>query len=258
MIVKLQEFTKLVCAPEMSVDETFRIELLAEQYLSLRKSVIPLVSLKCKHHYLLHYGELTRKFGPLQRWSTIRFESKHQYFKSALKHASNFINPTLSLSYRHQYLQAYLREGNLFPTSVGADSVIPFTPQLYSGEVLKALEACGDLSSPTYVASIAEYHGIKYSHGGILMLEENEDGSITSLSIDIILVVDNFKGLIFVGSEKILIYHQLLGIHEVVASTNTGCIACHIKDTAGPDPLKSISVGDRHFTFLKYAIKADF
>ncbi|KAK3915709.1 Cell death activator CIDE-3 [Frankliniella fusca] len=228
MIVRLQEFTKLVSAPEISIDQTFRIDFLAEEYLSLRKSVFPSLKLKCKHHYIQHYGELTRKFGPLQRWSTIRFESKHQYFKSSLRHAPNFINPTLTLSYRHQYLQAYLQEGNLFPTSVGADNVTPFKPQLYSVEVRRALEICGPISPDIHVATSAEYHGIKYSQGEIVMLEEMEDGTIRSIVIDMILVVDNFRELVFLGLEKFLAYHDLLGIHEVLSSTNTSFVSCHM------------------------------
>ncbi|KAE8738154.1 hypothetical protein FOCC_FOCC016374 [Frankliniella occidentalis] len=256
MIVKLQEFMKLVCAHEISLDQTFRIDVLAEQYVNLRKSVIPQVTLKCKHHYILHYGELTRMYGPLQRWSTIRFESKHQYFKSASKHAPNFINPTMSFSYRHQYMQAYLREGNLFPTAVSADSVTQYRSELYSAEVNRALEECGPFHSETYVAVKSEYHGIKYSLGEIIMLEENNDGQIRCLSIDLMLVVENYKALVFIGAEKYVIYHSHLGIYEIVPSTNSSCISCHIRDTAGPDPLKSLSIGDRYFTYLKYAIRS--
>lgn len=134
MIVTLQEFMALVCAPA-----------------------------KCKHHYALHFGALSRKFGPLFRWSTIRFESKHQYFKSAANSTNNFINPTFSLAARHQFLQAYLREGNIFATVVQAGAVHPFKKELYSQELINGLDACGALSQAPFSSSVAEYHGVKYA-----------------------------------------------------------------------------------------------
>ncbi|KAE8742218.1 hypothetical protein FOCC_FOCC012232 [Frankliniella occidentalis] len=254
MIVTLQQFMALVCAPVLSVDQTFHIDVLGEKYIYFRQKVLPGVTLKCKHHYILHYGALTRKYGPLQRWSTIRFEAKHQYFKQASKSSHNFINPTLSLSNRHQYLQAYLREGNLYPTVVEADSVFPFKHELYSQEVVRALQACCQMSSPLFSSTKARYRGITYSLGDILMIKSNDNRSIISIFVDIIIISESFSNLIFIGSEKFIKYHLYFGVYEVLPSPNLGLISCAPNQIASPDPLLPVNIGEPGYTYLKHTI----
>ena len=38
--------------------------------------------MKPKAYFLIHYPEMIRRFGPLVK--TLRFETKHQYFKSLI------------------------------------------------------------------------------------------------------------------------------------------------------------------------------
>jgi len=66
------------------------------------------ISLKPKHHFVGHYAELTRQFGPLSHFSTMRFESKHAFFKQIIRDCKNFKNITKMLATRHQLLQCYL------------------------------------------------------------------------------------------------------------------------------------------------------
>ena len=48
------------------------------------------------------------RFGPLVRFWTMRFEAKHQYFKSLASRMGNFINITYSLALRQQCYQCYV------------------------------------------------------------------------------------------------------------------------------------------------------
>jgi len=71
--------------------------------------------MKPKHHFVSHYAELTRRYGPLSHYSTLRFESKHSFFKDVIKDCGNFKNVCTMLAQRHQHLQCYLfASGNLF------------------------------------------------------------------------------------------------------------------------------------------------
>jgi hypothetical protein len=90
-------------------DET-SINALADQidtYLTEFKMHYPDVPLKPKHHFLTHYPNLIRKFGPPRAYCTIRFESKHSYFKSVEQATNNHRNLYYSLAQRHQGLQLY-------------------------------------------------------------------------------------------------------------------------------------------------------
>ncbi|CAN7983644.1 unnamed protein product [Ixodes hexagonus] len=58
-------------------------------------------------HYLIHYLRLIRLYGPLSKLSSMRFEAKHQYFKSLARKTRNFINVCRTLSTSHQLYQMY-------------------------------------------------------------------------------------------------------------------------------------------------------
>ena len=60
-----------------------------------------------KHHFLEHYPELIRAYGPLVSLWTMRFEAKHSFFKRVVRHTRSFRNIVLSLTMKHQLLLAY-------------------------------------------------------------------------------------------------------------------------------------------------------
>ena len=91
----------LVCAPTISQAQINFLEVSLNEYVWTRKRIFD-VNLRPKHHFLLHYGELIRQLGPLMRLWTMRFESKHGYFKKCLRSSKNFRNLCQSLSFRHQ------------------------------------------------------------------------------------------------------------------------------------------------------------
>ncbi|RWS21054.1 uncharacterized protein B4U80_10428 [Leptotrombidium deliense] len=66
---------------------------------TLQMSVYP------KLHYLSHYPDLIETFGPLWKFSTLRFERKHLYFKQLAEKLKNSKNITMSLSERHLRLR---------------------------------------------------------------------------------------------------------------------------------------------------------
>ena len=67
--------------------------------------MFPEHKLTTKHHFLSHYPYLIKCFGPLRHLWTLRFESKHRYFKSIIRHSPNYKNVLYSLSNKHQLLQ---------------------------------------------------------------------------------------------------------------------------------------------------------
>ena len=87
-------------------------------------SVIP------KQHYLIHTPRLfykysfvdiiivdimqlySHRYGPLVNYWTMRFESKHKYFKGLTNVIGNFINLPYTLAMRHQFFQCFLRLNN--------------------------------------------------------------------------------------------------------------------------------------------------
>ncbi|KAK0149313.1 hypothetical protein N1851_009969 [Merluccius polli] len=113
LCLKLREIAELICAPKIHQNEVAYLRVLLEEYLYLPDS-----PLKPKHHYVLHYPDLILNFGPLIRLWTLRFESKHCYFKDCARKLHNFIHLSKTLAERHQLLQSYLWQGQLFPAPI--------------------------------------------------------------------------------------------------------------------------------------------
>ncbi|KAF4520208.1 hypothetical protein B566_EDAN003921, partial [Ephemera danica] len=101
-ILILRRVAEFACANYITLDQLPVFDALSIQYVVNRQILFPSVPLRPKHHYLIHYSDLTMKLGPLIRLWTMRFESKHGFFKWLVAKLKNFINITKSLSVRHQ------------------------------------------------------------------------------------------------------------------------------------------------------------
>ncbi|XP_043469644.1 uncharacterized protein LOC122504689 [Leptopilina heterotoma] len=66
-----------------------------------------------KQHFLVHRIRAILKFGPLQNYSTMRAEAKHQYFKRIAQCMRTYKNLPLTLANKHQLNQAYVMNGIL-------------------------------------------------------------------------------------------------------------------------------------------------
>lgn len=135
LLLMLRKAVELVCAPKLSISQTVLIDMYFNEYLNMRQECFPDISLRPKHHFITHYGEQTRQFGPLIRMWTLKFESKHSYFKNSVRHSSNFKNLTFSLSHRHQLLQAYLTSGLLFNDKVIANDAHEININIYNDKI---------------------------------------------------------------------------------------------------------------------------
>lgn len=109
----LRQFTKLAFSWEYSENEVDNFEMWATEMIQIvvqlekkraKKLKKPLKAniVWPKLHFLTHYSQLTRLFGPLVFWSTLNFERKHQVFKNKANTMQNFVNPAKSFMSREQ------------------------------------------------------------------------------------------------------------------------------------------------------------
>ena len=142
LVLCLRRIVDVVCARKISDDQIEYLRYLIDEYLDLRTSCFD-DNLIPKHHFLEHYPELIRMYGPLINVWAMRFESKHSYFKKVIQTTQNFKNVTKMLSNRHQLLQAYLAQGSRLPEDIVADNLAPINFNLLSSDILTAIKACG-------------------------------------------------------------------------------------------------------------------
>uniref|UniRef100_A0A8C6LRA2 Uncharacterized protein n=1 Tax=Nothobranchius furzeri TaxID=105023 RepID=A0A8C6LRA2_NOTFU len=128
--------------------------------------MFPDQSLKPKHHYVLHYPSLILKFGPLIRLWTLRFESKHSYFKECARKMHNFLHLSKTLAERHQLLQSYLGCGQLFPPLIQiAGEANGIDEHSYNKDIQMILKEADIDKGKTSEVSAVFYKGTKYTKG---------------------------------------------------------------------------------------------
>ena len=139
-LLLLRELVEFVCSADLSETQVAYMKILIEEYVETQKTLFPHHRLRPKHHYLLHYPDLTLTFGPLIRIWTMRFESKHSYFKRCIRSSKNFKNVTKSLADRHQLLQTCLSSSGMFNSEVKIFDFTKYYPELYDGKIKDAHE----------------------------------------------------------------------------------------------------------------------
>ena len=114
LVITLKSLVELVCAPTITTAQVAYLNVVVVEYLETRKAVF--ASDRLKPNNLLHYAALILKLGPLIRLWTMRFESKHSYFKRCIRRTQNFKNVCQSLANQHQLLQTTLSASSFFCT----------------------------------------------------------------------------------------------------------------------------------------------
>ncbi|KAE8741339.1 hypothetical protein FOCC_FOCC013138 [Frankliniella occidentalis] len=84
----------------MTDPSALQIILYYDDYLHARCTTFPTLKIRPKHHFMEHTKLLILKFGPPARTSTLKFESKHKYFRCEFATKKNTINSTLSMATR--------------------------------------------------------------------------------------------------------------------------------------------------------------
>ncbi|XP_036952445.1 uncharacterized protein LOC119018692 isoform X1 [Acanthopagrus latus] len=124
ILMDLKEIVEIVVRPVLSEEILNYLEIKLSDHRSLLTATFPAFSLRPKHHFAEHYPYLLRCFGPLVELWTMRFESKHSFFKKTMHDAQNFKNVLLTLSTKHQQMMACLFDSqSLFKSMLHVEKV---------------------------------------------------------------------------------------------------------------------------------------
>ncbi len=208
-----------MCAPTLSESQVAYMKVLIEEYLEMRHLLFPLTWLRPKHHYLLHYADLTLQFGPLIRTWTLRYQSKHSYFKRCIRASKNFMNISKSLSERHQLLQAYQSRGNLFCPELIVSDCTRFYPELYDSQIKGALTEFNVSHSNAVVTDRITVRGTCYANDMLVILS-CELGNLT-VGLIACIVVKEEKSVLLVLRQKNTSLDPDHGVFEVESKDGT-------------------------------------
>lgn len=250
LVLLLRELVEFVCAPRLSELQIAFMKGLIELYVELRQELFPRVQLRPKHHYLLHYAHLTLQFGPLIYTWTMRFESKHSYFKRCIRASKNFINVTKSLAERHQLLQAYQSCGTLFRSQVHVSDSTRFYPELYDQNIKTVVGEFDLNSSNSVVTESVQVKGTTYANGMLVLLSYAKGllqlGQIASI------FVKNETTVLLLLRGKTASWIPELGLYELDENASD-LFSCHdLNKLDDYHPLYSYQRGTRWLIPLKH------
>lgn len=248
LTLQLKDIVDMICAQNISVAQVAYLDVIIQEYLESRKLLFPDSLLKPKHHYLRHYPALILKFGPLIRLWTMRFESKHGYFKRCARHLKNFKNICLTLSERHQLYQAYLSAGLGYDQVLQVKDSCVFYQSLYSDAIKNAVREFGFSESNTSVSTNIQYKGTSYKKGHFLVSKNDESIEFGEL----LMILIQRDAVYFVIDVYKTDYHSEYHLYSVTKSMELQCI--HINDLVDYYPLPSYVTNGLQVIPLKHGV----
>lgn len=145
VLMDLKEVGELSLCSEFTEESIQYLQSKIQDHREMLTEVFPDFKLRPKHHFIEHYPELIRRFGPLVHLWTMRFEGKHRFFKRVVHDTQNFKNVLKTLADRHQYMVAYHLSTSAF-----------FKPHQHTSNVSSVLVSKLPDVAKTYIEQITE------------------------------------------------------------------------------------------------------
>lgn len=253
LLIMLKNITDIVTAPIVSEYQVGVLRLNINQYIQKRSQLFTM-PLRPKHHYLYHYPHLILNYGPLINFSTMTGERKHSYFKTALRHASNYKNVLKLCSERHQYWQALIHSNQYRFTKRLLLGKEKFIDELDETTQSQLRQMGLDANTHKFSESV-DYLGTTFAIDNCLFLHADEFGDQYSmLRLKGIVVSTTSTKMYFLGRRITVTPIAELGLHTLDNSQTSATVECidaeQITDTT---PAKMYVCEKNVYIFHKHA-----
>ena len=180
MIIKLQEVAEVITAPIMTEYEIdYVMSEIITCYLDMRVDAITEIGMmkaRPKHHYLAHYCECYKNYGPLISLWSMRMESKHCFFKSVVKASKNFKNSAKTCATRHEFAQLSFMYYGLFPLNKFETSSSAVSCREYKGMFPASDKYLRMVEDDALILKSLKIYGTEYIPGMLLVLGKESHG----------------------------------------------------------------------------------
>lgn len=247
VLMELKDIVEIVFAPILTEELIANLDSKIGYHRRLLREAFPDVNIKPKAHYLEHYPQLIRCYGPLSLCWTLRFEGKHSFFKKVVRRAANFKNLLRMLAERHQLnLTYHLGMPNFFKSAVEAFQGTEINICLMSEEVKSAVEHYIGSNTSVTICKYCIINGVKYTKG-LNVAVGVRCGIVQFAQIVEIILGDS---VIFLTRTLNCEYLEHLRCIEIVAEGDLRCITS--EDISFYYPLPSYKIGHSQFIMPKY------
>ena len=229
----LHEITERITAYEFQQYEIDVLEELIIKYLDERKVVFEefpdlIGSPKPKTHFLSHYPQSIRLYGPAMSYWTARYESRHRIAKNVADSAKNFRNISLTLSTRQQMRLCSVYYHGMFETSdLIVSSKATYKSSLQGNTELEE-SILPFMENQDFLCSKVEFRSQQYESNQLVLLKVYNPDEVKVGLILSILVKEKSAYFItkqFVAKRNSLRYFQAKSVDPVLALSDVTKLA---------------------------------
>ena len=188
VLLVLKDIVELVVSPVHTEESICYLDSKISEHKHRLLQVFPQEKLIPKHHYLEHYPQLIRAYGPLVFLWTMRFEAKHSLFKRIVRYNHSFRNILLSMAMKHQLRIAYNQhDPSVVRPVLQATQLSTVDVAVLREDIQKALQDKFPTEMHIQIANNVVYSGTKYAVG--MVLANGSTGGLTDFGELIQIVV---------------------------------------------------------------------
>lgn len=161
LLLLLLQIMNIIFSPVITDGMTVCLKHLILEHHKLFKELYSHHKMIPKHRFMIHYPRSIRKIGPILHVWAMRFEAKHRFFKTTIKH---FKNITKSLAKKHHMAVAYHWESMPFKSMNCGPVKTVQLDALANGEIIAKEQQVG-LDGEVDVTSWITCFGTEYRPG---------------------------------------------------------------------------------------------
>lgn len=249
ILLDLKDIAELVVAPSHTDDSISYLQSKISEHRQKLQELFPDLQLLPKHHYIEHYPQLTKMFGPLVLFWTMRFEAKHSFFKQVVRHTNCFKNLPLSLAVKHQLMISYqLTSTNDEKSDIEVTNVSTLPIEILKNEIILTVKQKFPSAAEVCLTKCVSSKGVHYRNGMIVAYGSTSGlpdfGEILQICIvqeQICLIIKKFYGW----------YREHFRAFELSACPARETILVELKELADDYPLADYFVGPLRMVVLK-------
>lgn len=167
----LRRIVGILHAPKISVNQVFLLQELIEKFNSLYIELYD--HLKPKIHNMVHYPRIIFLNGPVEHYSSAKYERKNKQLKEYAASTCSNRNLPLTIAIRHQLQQAFISKFSPVPKGhVQLGQIADHD----AGKLLKDLIPQFDSSKSVQIMKSVSILGKLFKQGTIIVSEINETG----------------------------------------------------------------------------------
>lgn len=179
-------------SPTHTDESTGHLDSLIAEHRHRFFSVFPQEKFIPKHHFVEHYPQLIKTFGPLVSLWTMKFEAKQCYFKKIVRQTSCFCNILKSMATKHHSIIAYhLHSSNFKKPATSVSKMSRVQLEVVNEDIQEFVSQKFPEETVVHLTDKVDFQGTSYGIG--MMLVYGSTGGLPNFAelLQIIIVHDS-------------------------------------------------------------------